>query len=202
MPIPDTAERDSQLAPILSRIVSPIIILIYGGFLLFRRTHIGLFDHELQEEPSELEREEGSSAIQSPGIVFAMILFVGSLVMAYFSGLAILETLGSAQTTSAVFLGYCLLPLLVEMGEISKLGAVAYRDEMDRTLQVAAGTCVNTTLLMGPLLVMLGWIVGQPLSLRLGLLEYVSFLASIWVFGLLIAGGKSNWFIGAQSVGL
>jgi Ca2+:H+ antiporter len=52
-----------------------------------------------------------------------------------------------------------------------------------------------------PLLVILGWIIGQPLSLYFSGFETVALLITVIIVCAIISDGKSNWLEGALLVG-
>ena len=58
---------------------------------------------------------------------------------------------------------------------------------MDLAIQVAIGSSMQIALLVTPLLVILGWIIGQPMTLHFETFETVVFFLSVLITNYLIA---------------
>lgn len=132
----------------------------------------------------------------------AIAVMGGTVTLTYFCASPMLSATAQSLPLSRSFTGFCLLPLLAEIAEISRICRLAWTDRMEEVLEAAAGTSIQTALFVAPILCLLGWCLDQPMSLSLTLLELVSFGASIWIFGYLIQDGKSNYMEGAMSIGL
>lgn len=127
---------------------------------------------------------------------------LGTAILAYFCALPLLSAPESESVPSKIFTGFCLLPLLAEIAEITRICRLAWIDRMEDVLEAAAGTSIQMALFVAPLLCLLGWCLGQPMTLSLTLLEVVSYGGSVWIFGYLIQDGKSNYIEGMMSIGL
>jgi len=73
---------------------------------------------------------------------------------------------------------------------------------MDLAMGVAIGSSMQIALLVTPFLVILGWIIGQPMTLHFETFETVVFFLSVLVVTYVCADGKSNWLEGAMLLGL
>lgn len=73
---------------------------------------------------------------------------------------------------------------------------------MDLAIGVAVGSSMQIALLVTPFLVILGWIIGQPMSLYFQPFETVILFVSVLVTNYLISDGKSNYLEGAMLLGL
>ena len=58
---------------------------------------------------------------------------------------------------------------------------VAYKNKMDLAMGVAIGSSMQIALLITPFLVVLGWIIGQPMTLHFETFETVVFFLSVLV---------------------
>ena len=74
----------------------------------------------------------------------------------------------------------------------------AVADNMETTLAIAAGSSIQIPLLVAPLLILLGPVVGQTLDLDFTLLELVVFGLVTGVFALISLDGESTWLEGMQ----
>ena len=61
---------------------------------------------------------------------------------------------------------------------------------------------MQIALLVTPFLVILGWIIGQDMTLHFETFETVVFFLSVLITNYLIADGKSNYLEGAMLVGM
>ena len=73
---------------------------------------------------------------------------------------------------------------------------------MEIALSVAIGSSVQICLGMVPVLVIVGWIVGQPLSLYFHDFETITLVISVILVNSLIQDGKSNYLEGALLIAL
>ena len=60
------------------------------------------------------------------------------------------------------------------------------------------GSSIQIALLVTPFLVILGWTIGQPMTLHFETFETVVFFLSVLVVTYVIADGKSNYLEGAM----
>jgi Ca2+:H+ antiporter len=73
---------------------------------------------------------------------------------------------------------------------------------MDLAMGVAIGSSMQIALLVTPFLVILGWIIDQPMTLHFETFETVVFFVSVLVVTYTVADGKSNYLEGAMLLGL
>lgn len=69
---------------------------------------------------------------------------------------------------------------------------------MNLCIGIAIASSLQIGLLVTPLLVIGGWIIGQPMTLFFENFETVVLFASVLIVNYLIADGKSNWLEGAM----
>jgi len=97
---------------------------------------------------------------------------------------------------SREFVALILLPLVGNAAEHITAVVVSVKDKLDLSLAVAVGSSIQIALFVIPLLVLLGWAVGQPLDLHFGTLETITLFVSIVFVNHAISDGKSNWLEG------
>jgi len=77
---------------------------------------------------------------------------------------------------------------------------MAHKLKMDLALSVAQGSSTQIALFVIPVMVLLGWLVGQPLDLIFGTFETViTFLSAVIVSGI-VMDGKTNWLEGMMLI--
>jgi len=94
------------------------------------------------------------------------------------------------------FVGFVIIPIIGNAAEHSTAVVMALRLKMDLALSVALGSSTQIALFVVPVMVLLGWLVGQPLDLVFGVFEtVVTFLSAVIVSGI-VADGRTNWLEG------
>lgn len=100
------------------------------------------------------------------------------------------------------FLGLILIPVLAGVVELYGSVGMARRKKMDITMAITAGASIQMILLVVPILVLVGWLTGHPLSLVFTPLNVIIFGASTFAFMLLSRDGESTMLEGVQLVAL
>ena len=90
------------------------------------------------------------------------------------------------------FVGLVILPLL--SNDPTTL-IVAYKDKMDLSLELTMGKCMQTALMVVPLVVIIGWGMGvENMTLQFNGLEVASLFASILIVNHIVQDGRSTWY--------
>ncbi|HEX2450984.1 MAG TPA: calcium/proton exchanger [Gemmatimonadales bacterium] len=186
---PESAARASELY--LSEWVAGILILTYGFSLLFSlRTHKRLFGGD----PHPLE---GPSWSVGRAVVVLGVATVGVAVeseILVHATEAVTQSLGLSQ----VFLGLIIIPLIGNAAEHAAAIMVARKGQMDLALQIALGSSTQIALLVGPLLVFAGLLLGQDMNLVFRPFEVLAIGLATGVAAILTLDGESHWFEGVQ----
>jgi len=98
---------------------------------------------------------------------------------------------------SEFFVGIVLVPIIGNAAEHSSAVMMAYKNRMDLAVNIALGSTVQVALLVAPLLVFLGVIVGQPMDLAFTTFEVVAVTLAAWIASTIVLDGESNWLEGA-----
>lgn len=69
---------------------------------------------------------------------------------------------------------------------------------MDLAIGVSLGSAIQISIFMTPFLVVLGWAIGQPMTLYFKSFETITLFVAVLVVNYLLQDGKSNWLEGAQ----
>ncbi|KAG8756310.1 hypothetical protein FRC14_003172 [Serendipita sp. 396] len=94
------------------------------------------------------------------------------------------------------FVALILLPLVGNAAEHVTAVTVSVRNKLDLALAVAVGSSIQIALFVLPFLVILGWWIGQPLSLNFDTFEAVVVVLSVVVVNFAISDGRTNWLEG------
>ena len=93
---------------------------------------------------------------------------------------------------SEYFVGLILLPIVGNAAEHATAVTVAIKDKMDLAIGVAVGSSMQIALLVLPLMVILGWIIGQDMTLVFDEFQIVVLFVSVVLVNYLIGDGKSR----------
>ncbi|RIB00523.1 vacuolar calcium ion transporter /H(+) exchanger [Gigaspora rosea] len=168
---------------------SVVLFVIYILYLYFQlKTHKDLFQ---TEENEELQISK----------YLALFLLVTVTVLMAFSAEFLVSSIEGVVTShglSKTFIGLVLLPIIGNAAEHATSVKIAMKDRMDFAISVAVGSSTQIALFVTPLLVILGWIIGQPMSLFFLPFETVCLFIAVLLSNYLVqVYGKSNWLEGA-----
>ncbi|KAI5362096.1 Putative calcium/proton exchanger, sodium/calcium exchanger membrane region [Septoria linicola] len=185
---------------VLSRGTAIILLILYVLYLVFQlKTHASLFDAEAQDGEDGEEKEP-----EILGPVPAMVCLILVTVLVAVCAEYLVDSIDSIVATSGVsktFIGLILLPIVGNAAEHVTAVVVAYKDKMDLAVGVAIGSSMQIALFVTPFLVILGWIIGQEMTLHFQGFETVVFFLSVLVVNYLIQDGKSNYLEGCMCLG-
>ncbi|MGD1852921.1 MAG: calcium/proton exchanger [Leptolyngbyaceae cyanobacterium] len=179
----------------LSVAVAVVLILVYGLTLLFSmKTHAYLYDvGTAEEEGLESEHHE------TPNIaLWVGVLLAATLVVAIESEWLVgsLEVATKQLGLSELFTGVILLPIIGNAAEHATAVTVALKNKMDLSLAVAVGSSMQIALFVAPVLVIAGWLIGQPMDLDFNNFQLIAVAVSILIANSISSDGSSNWLEG------
>ncbi|EKQ70810.1 calcium/proton exchanger Cax [Leptolyngbyaceae cyanobacterium JSC-12] len=185
----------------LSLFVAAVLIIVYAFTLLFSlKTHSYLYDVSVVELEGEVTpTNETHSEHSKPNLW----LWVGILVAATV-GVAIVSEIfvGAVEEATAglgltpLFTGVILLPLVGGAAEYVTAVRVALKNNMDLSVSVAMGSSLLVALLVAPVLVIIGYVITQPMDLNFNLFEVVAVAIAVIIANLISLDGRSNWLEG------
>lgn len=120
------------------------------------------------------------------GVVIASELLVGAV-----------ETVVVQFGISEFFLGIILIPIIGNVAEHLVAVTVAYRNQMELSVEIAVSSSLQIALFVAPLLVFISLAMGNPLTLVFNSFELIALTAAILITALVSMDGESNWLEGA-----
>ncbi len=106
-------------------------------------------------------------------------------------------TTGSSSGISTEFVGLILLPIVGNAAEHATAVTVACKDKMDLAIGVAVGSSMQIALLVLPLIVVLGWILGHnEMNLSFDGFQIAVLFVAVLLVNYIIGDGRSNWVEG------
>ena len=186
----------------LSIAVSIVLIGVYGLTLLFSmKTHTYLYDASFDADSHELADsnlggdEEGN--VNLP--LWISILLGCTLLVAVESEFLVstLEVATKQLGLTALFTGVILVPIIGNAAEHATAVTVAMKDKMDLSVSVALGSSLQIALFVAPVLVLAGYIMGQPMDLNFNPFELVAVAVAVLIANSISSDGRSNWLEGS-----
>ncbi|KAI8344015.1 Sodium/calcium exchanger protein-domain-containing protein [Chlamydoabsidia padenii] len=175
----------------LSHGTALILLLVYILFLFFQlKTHTYLYEDEADEDetPSTTLAFSIVSLIAIAGFVSLHAEFLVGAIE------GVVESWGIDET----FVGIILLPIVGNAAEHVSSVTFALKNKMNLCIGIAVSSSLQIGLLVTPVLVIAGWVIGQPMTLFFENFETVVLFSSVLIVNYLIQDGRSNWLEGVQ----
>ena len=180
----------------LSEAVAVILAITYGCSLLFSlHTHKSVFGMDASSTPEgpewSLSKSVGVLALATAAVVVESEILVHAVE-------GVTQSLGLSE----VFLGLIIIPVIGNAAEHASAVLMARKGKTDLALQIALGSSTQVALLVAPILVLAGVLIGQPMNLVFTTFEVVTLAVSTIVVSMITLDGESHWFEGVQLLAL
>ena len=178
----------------LSLAVSVVLILVYAANLTYTLfTHRDVFAFEPRDEAGR--RRSRPWSLRAAVGVLAGATAVTALEAHLASGA--LEAAASSLGVSAFFMGVVVLAVIGNAAEYLSAVSFARADRLGVAISVTVGSTIQVALLVAPLLVILSWLFGRPMTLVFtSPLELIAVAAAAAVVSMIAADGETTWFEG------
>jgi len=181
----------SPAAEPLSLGVAVVLMLVYILSLVFSlHTHKDVF--RPSQEHSETPKWSRLKAL--------LILFIATVIVALESEFLVegIDPVVNTLGISELFIGVIVIPIIGNAAEHSTSILMALKNKMEISLEIAIGSSTQIALFVAPLLVFLGYFMGQPLDLLFTSYELIVIIMGIVITAMISMDGRSNWLEGAQ----
>ncbi|HET7271109.1 MAG TPA: hypothetical protein VFI90_08465, partial [Rubrobacter sp.] len=175
----------------LSIEVAVVMFVLYVLYLIY-----------ILRSPEGATASEGHAAFGRTASL--VLLFVATAAVAYVSEAFVgaIEPLTEEYGISELFVGVIIVPIVGNIAEHIVGVQIAYKNNMDFSMGISLGSSLQVALLVTPILVFLGPLLGSPLRLTFSPLELGALGAAVVVTGFIALDGKSNWLEGAMLCGV
>ncbi|GAB4345440.1 MAG: calcium/proton exchanger [Cyanophyceae cyanobacterium] len=193
----------------LSTAVAVVLMAVYAMTLLFSmKTHAYLYEAAVVDEmvpeggaigEAIAETGHGEGGHEKPNLwLWTGILLGATVLVAVESELLVqsLEVATEQLGLTDLFTGVILLPIIGNAAEHATAVTVAMKNKMDLSVSVALGSSLQIALFVAPVLVLAGWVFGQPMDLSFQPFELVAVAVSVLIANSISSDGKSNWLEG------
>lgn len=184
----------------LSIAVAVVLILVYGLTLLFSmKTHSYLYDVGV----AELDQTELAANLipdnpeHQVNLWFWMGVLLGATLLVAIESELLVDTLAEATSQlglTSLFTGVILVPIIGNAAEHATAVTVAMKNKRDLSVSVAVGSSLQIALFVAPVLVLAGWVIGQPMDLNFKPFELVA--VAVLIANSISSDGRSNWLAG------
>lgn len=107
-----------------------------------------------------------------------------------------IDGIATSWKISHGFIGLIILPIVGNAAEHVSALFAALRNKMDLAIGVSLGSSLQIAIFVTPVLVLVGWIIGQPLTLDFPVFDISVIFATVLIVINLINDGNSNWLEG------
>lgn len=184
----------------LSLAAAIALIFVYALTLLFSlKTHSYLYDVGLEDLDNLHGKGGDAEQTEKPNLwLWLGVLFAATIGVAFESEIFVgaVEEATASLGLTALFTGVILVPLVGGAAEYITAVRVAAKNNMDLAVSIAMGSSLLVALLVVPILVLVGQVIGQPMDLNFNLFEVIAVVIAVSFANLISLDGRSNWLEG------
>ncbi len=154
---------------------------------------------EKGERPDEVQEEAEPGWSRNKALVVLTLVTIGLAIMSEVLTGAI-DPAAESLHLSHGFAGVFLLALVGNAAELINAVRFARKDQMDLSVAVTVGASAQVALLVAPVLVLMGMLMGQNMDLIFSPLELLAIVMAIYVTRTLTYDGESTWLEGLMLI--
>ncbi|KAG1741113.1 calcium proton exchanger [Suillus lakei] len=196
---------------LISRGTAILLLGVYCAYLWFQlKSHPNLFiaasppAHEQNNEVTvasvETEETEPHMGTAAAAVALLSVTVITAFCAEYL--VASIEETAVRYSIPEAFIGVVLLPIVGNAAEHVTSVWMAMKNKYELTITICVGSSIQIACLVVPLLVIVGWIVHQPLTLQFHTFETTVLFVSVFLVNLLLMDGKANYLEGLMLVSL
>ena len=209
-------DAEVNIADILdiSRITAAIIFAVYLGYLYFQLiTHTAMFEESPRalptshshtapfpstvDEDGEDEEDEESEEAEEPliSLTSALLLLLVITLLISFCSDNLLDSIAPvtrAWSINESFIGIILLPIVGNAAEHATAVTCALKNKLDLSIGVAVGSSTQIALMVIPFVTLVGWVIGQPMTLNFSEFEMIVLVMAVLIVNFLIRGRNTR----------
>jgi Ca2+:H+ antiporter len=188
-------EAHPQVIDRLSFWSSLVLLTVYGAGLIFA--------FRSQRDPLRRDPGHGHGAMMGVGPAVAL-LAIATLITAVEAEVLVeaLEPALEGLGMSELFAGVIVVALVGNAAEHYSAVTAARSNELTLALEISVGSSAQIALMVAPVLVLLSFALGTPMSLVFNAFEIAAIGLSVFAVALVAQDGESNWLEGFQLLGV
>lgn len=176
----------------LSILVSIVLLITYLGSLVFSlKTHRDLITTAPPEQQARLSQTE------------SLVLLLAATAVVAVESEVLVGAIGEATTAfgiSPFFVGMVVVAVVGNAAEYASAVLMATRNRMEAAVTIATGSGTQIALFVAPVLVLVSFGFGQPMSLVFNAFEIVGVSLAVIAVSVVTLDGESTWFEGLQLI--
>lgn len=175
--------------------VSVVLLVLYLANLAYTLvTHRSVFSSDEAEGGAEW----------SLGVALAVLIGATAAIALESELLSdALEAAAGSLKLSPMFLGVIVLALVGTAGDLFAAAFFAHEDKMGLVLQICIGSAIQVALVLAPLLVLISWALGHPMTLVFANpLHLFGIASTAFIVNAIARDGETTWFEGVLLVGV
>ena len=180
----------------LSLAVATVLLLLYLGNLVYTLvTHRDVFSTGEEHLPAKAWPLRRCVAV-----------LAGATAAAALESELISEALGGTASTlhlSPTFLGVIVLALIGTIADVFSAVWFARQDRMGLVMSICIGSAIQVALVVAPVLVILSWLLGTPMTLVFkDPLDLFAIAGTAFIVNAITGDGETTWFEGVLLIGV
>lgn len=195
------AQLDSD-TQILSHAIAITLLIIFFMYLRFRAWFTAQNNRGATDETQH--NGSGVDPAFSHGLGATSCVLIAAVACTIASAYYLvgsIDGLSQALDIKKTFISLVLLPLTGYVAKGVTIIRMARRCEMDFVMKSVVHSILQILLFVIPLLIVLGWLIGQPFTLNFNVFEGTIFFLSLIIMTSTIQDGKCNYFDGIMLIG-
>jgi Ca2+:H+ antiporter len=114
-----------------------------------------------------------------------------------------LEATAGSLGLSTIFLGVIVLAVVGTASDLFAAAWFARQDKMGLVLAICIGSAIQVALVVAPVLVLVSWAIGRPMTLVFdNPLDLFAIAGAAFIVNAIAADGETNWFEGVLLIGV
>ncbi|ROW09456.1 hypothetical protein VMCG_02449 [Cytospora schulzeri] len=184
----------------VSRITAVLLIIAYFVYVWFMgRTHHGIYEavFEFDEERDhDRHKDMNKAKFTLPECIIALAISIALVTVIAIALVHEIPAIVERHGVSDPFMGLILVPLVEKAAEHLTAVDEAWDNQMNFALSHVLGATLQTALFNGPLVVIVGWGMNQPMGLDFDIFNLVMLILAILTVGNFLRDQKSNYLEG------
>jgi len=180
--------------------IAVVLFVAYLLSLLFTlKTHRPLIEIPASAPEADEGQGEAGKAQWSKGRALAILAGV-TVLIAVMSEILVgaIEPASASLGFTPIFAGVIFLALVGNVAEAMNAVQFAKNDVMDLSFGIAVGASTQVALFVAPVLVFLGYLIGQPMDLHFTFFEIVAIVLAVAIVSRLTSDGQCHWMEGVM----
>ncbi len=182
-------EHKGEAAEKLALWTSLVLIAIYlASFVMTFKTHKAWFRGEAHGQPTV----RISTAAVMLGVATLLIVVASEMLV------SAIEPAAKALGMTELFVGMIVVAVVGNAAEHSTAILMARKNQPDAALAIAVGSSTQIALLVAPLLVIVSFAFGSPMTLVFHPLEIAAIVLAVLIIHMVALDGETTWFEGLE----